>query len=137
MALRSDDVSINTIIGDGSSVTGNLRVNGFIRIDGDINGNLETDGNVIIGEKARLCGNVKAKSAIVGGIVLGDITAKDGVTLLSSAAVVGDIISRKVQMEDHVVFHGYCISLDDEEKFSAESERYLQAEAIRNKASLA
>jgi cytoskeletal protein CcmA (bactofilin family) len=137
MALRSDDISINTIIGDGSAVTGNLHVNGFIRIDGDINGNLETDGNVIIGEKARLRGNVKAKSAIIGGIVLGDIVAKEGVTLLSSAAVVGDIISRKVQFEDHVVFHGYCVSLEAEEKFTAESERYLQAKAIRTKASRA
>jgi cytoskeletal protein CcmA (bactofilin family) len=137
MSLRSDDISINTIIGEGSAVTGNLHVNGFIRIDGDINGNLETDGNVIVGEKARLRGNVKAKSAIVGGIVLGDITAKDGVTLLSSAAVVGDIISRRVQIEDHVIFHGYCISLDSEEKFTDESERYLQAKAIRTKASLA
>jgi Integral membrane protein CcmA involved in cell shape determination len=137
MALRSDDISINTIIGDGSSVTGNLHVNGFIRVDGDIDGNLETDGSIIIGEKARLRGNVKAKSVIIGGIVLGDIIAREGVTLLSSSAVVGDIISRKVQMEDSVVFHGYCISLENEEKFASESERFLQAKAIRNKASLA
>lgn len=137
MALHSDDISINTIIGDGSSVTGNVRVNGFIRIDGDIDGNLETDGNVIIGEKARLRGDIKAKSAIIGGIVIGDIIAKDGVTLLASSAVKGDIISRSVQMEDKVVFHGYCISLEDEGKYAAESDRYLQAKAIRNKASLA
>jgi cytoskeletal protein CcmA (bactofilin family) len=137
MALHSDDISINTLIGDGSVVTGNLHVNGFIRIDGDINGSLETDGNVIVGEKARLRGNVNAKSAIIGGIVLGDIIAREGVTLLSSAVVIGDIISRKVQIEDHVVFHGYCISLDNEEKFAAESERYLQAKIIRNKAFLA
>jgi cytoskeletal protein CcmA (bactofilin family) len=135
MALRSDDVSINTIIGDGSAVSGNVRVNGFIRIDGDINGNLETDGNVIVGEKARLYGSIKAKSVIIGGIVIGDILAKEGVSLLSTAAVIGDIISRKVQMEDKVVFHGYCISLSNEEKFTAESERYLQAKAIRRKVS--
>ena len=130
MALHSDDISINTLIGDGSSVTGNLCVNGFIRIDGDIKGNLETDGNVIIGERARFQGNIKAKSAIIGGIVLGDILAKENVTLLSSSAVVGDIISRKVQMEDKVIFHGYCISVSDEAKYTAESERYLQAKAI-------
>jgi cytoskeletal protein CcmA (bactofilin family) len=137
MALHSDDISINTLIGDGSTVTGDLHVNGFIRIDGDINGNLETDGNIIIGEKARLHGSINARSAIIGGIVLGDIIAKEGVTLLSSAVVVGDIITRKVQMEDRVVFHGYCISLDNEQKFNTESERYLQAKVIRKKASLA
>ena len=48
MALKVDDISINTIIGKGSSITGNLRINGFVRLDGDIDGNLETDGNIII-----------------------------------------------------------------------------------------
>ena len=48
MALRVDDISINTIIGKGSAISGNMKVNGFIRIDGDIDGNLETDGNVIM-----------------------------------------------------------------------------------------
>ena len=47
MALKIDDISINTIIGSGSSISGDVHINGFIRIDGDIDGNLETDGNVI------------------------------------------------------------------------------------------
>ncbi len=50
MALRIDDISINTILGHGSAITGNIKINGFVRIDGDIDGNLETDGNIIIGE---------------------------------------------------------------------------------------
>ncbi len=60
MALRVDDISINTIIGKGSAISGNLKVNGFIRIDGDIDGNLETDGNVIVGALARIRGNLTA-----------------------------------------------------------------------------
>ena len=98
MAFRSDDISINTLVGSGSFVKGDMKVNGFIRIDGDIDGNLETDGAVIISEKARFRGNLTAKSVIVGGIIIGDITAKEGVKLLSSSAVVGNIISRRVQM---------------------------------------
>ena len=64
MALKIDDISINTIIGKGTSVHGNMHINGFVRLDGDIDGNLETDGNVIIGDGARLRGDVKAKSVI-------------------------------------------------------------------------
>ena len=59
MALRIDDISINTILGQGSAITGNIKINGFVRIDGDIDGNLETDGNIIIGENARIRGNIK------------------------------------------------------------------------------
>ncbi len=134
MSFRSDDISINTLIGSGSAVKGNVRVNGFIRIDGDIDGNLETDGAVIIGEKARLKGNLTAKSAIVGGVIFGDITAKEGVRLLSSAAVVGNIITRRIRIEDGVTFHGHCISIENEAKYAETAERFLQAKAIKDRA---
>lgn len=136
MALRFDDISINTLIGNGSFVRGDLKVNGFIRIDGDIAGNLETDGAVIISEKARILGNVTAKSIIVGGIIIGDITAKEGIKLLSSSAVIGNMMSRRVQMEDKVIFHGHCISIENEENYEKSSESFLQAKAIREKAVL-
>ncbi|MCR5496110.1 MAG: polymer-forming cytoskeletal protein [Treponema sp.] len=136
MAFRADDISINTLVGNGSFIQGNLKVNGFIRIDGDIDGDLETDGAVIISERARIQGNLVAKSAIIGGIVLGDVTAKEGVKLLSSSAVIGNIITKKVQMEDKVIFHGHCISIEDEAKFEEESNKFLQAKAIRDKAVL-
>jgi cytoskeletal protein CcmA (bactofilin family) len=135
MALRVDDISINTVVGNGSAISGNLRVNGFVRVDGDIDGNLETDGNVIIGENARIRGNVKAKSIIIGGIILGNIHAPDGVKLLSQAIVVGDIISHKVTVEDMALVHGHCISIKDEETFTEKSDEYLQSKAIKEKVS--
>ena len=70
MALRVDDISINTIIGKGSAISGNMKVNGFIRVDGDIDGSLETDGNVIVGENARIRGDLTAKSVIVVPIII-------------------------------------------------------------------
>ncbi|MCF0241798.1 MAG: polymer-forming cytoskeletal protein [Treponema sp.] len=133
MALKLDDISINSIIGNGSFIKGNFVVNGFVRIDGDIDGNLETDGNVILGEHARIRGNITAKSLIVGGVILGNISVKDSVKLLSSSAVIGDILCRKIQIDDDVVFHGHCISLKDDKEFEAVSEKYLQEKAIKEK----
>ena len=127
MALKVDDISINTIIGKGSSITGNLKINGFVRLDGDIDGNLETDGNIIIGDSARIKGDVKAKAVIVGGIVVGNILAQESAKLLSNSAVLGDVISRKVQVEDKATFHGHCISIKDEEQFQKISDSYLQS----------
>ena len=135
MALRIDDISINTVIGNGSAISGNLRVNGFVRVDGDIDGNLETDGNVIIGENARIRGNVKAKSIIIGGIILGNVHAPEGVKLLSQSIVVGDIISHKVTIENLALVHGHCISLKNEENYSVKAEEYFQAQAIKEKVS--
>ena len=72
----------------------------------------------------------------MGGLIIGDITAKEGIKLLSSSAVIGNIMSRRVQMEDKVIFHGHCISIENEENYEKSSESFLQAKAIREKAVL-
>lgn len=134
MAFKIDDISINTIIGKGSAISGNVKVNGFVRIDGDIDGNLETEGNVLVGIDARIRGNITANSVtVIGGIILGDINAVESVQLLSTSVVRGDIISHKVQIEDEAFFHGHCISLKNEEDFRKVSAEYLQGKAIKEK----
>lgn len=134
MAFRLDDISINTVIGDGSSITGDVRINGFVRVDGDIDGNLETDGNVIVGARARVRGNITANAVTVSGIVLGNIFSKSSVKLLTTSAIIGDVLAHHVLIEENVIFHGHCISISDEEKFAEESEKYLQEQAIIKKA---
>ena len=132
MAFK-DDISINTIIGKGSTISGNVKVNGFVRVDGDIDGDLETDGNILIGEDARIRGNVVANSVTVGGAIIGDIQALDGVRLLSTSLVRGDILSHKVQIEDSAFFHGHCISIKDNENYQQTAAEYLQEKAIKEK----
>ncbi len=133
MALRVDDISINTIIGKGSAISGNMKVNGFIRVDGDIDGSLETDGNVIVGENARIRGDLTAKSVIFGGIIKGNIKANESIKILSEAAVIGDVISRKVQVDGSAIMHGHCISIKDEAEYGKTSGEYLQSKAIKEK----
>ena len=128
MAL-TDNISINSILGSGSSVKGDVKINGFARIDGDIDGNLETTGNIIIGEKARIRGNVTGRSVtVIGGIVLGNIVAPEFVRLLSTSAIIGDIQTKKLYSEENVIIHGHSISrvdASDYEKASAEWENEI------------
>ena len=133
MAFTSDDISINTLIGPGSFVSGDIKINGFIRIDGDIKGKIESSSNIIIGERAKIQGNITASSIVVGGIVLGDITAPKGIKLLSTSVVIGDIMTKSLQIEEDVIFNGHCISLSNEEEFKASSRQYLDQQAIRRK----
>lgn len=114
MAFLTDDISINTIIGAGSSVSGDIKINGFVRVDGDVDGNIETTSNIIIGAKARIRGDIRAASAVISGIVIGDITAPLSIKLLSTSAVIGDITSKRLVIEDKVILHGHCITLKDE-----------------------
>lgn len=133
MALSFDDITINTLIGAGSAVSGDVKINGFVRVDGDIDGNLETGGNVIIGEKARIRGNVTASSIVVGGIIIGDIIAPKSVKLLSSSAVIGDVTTHRLEVEDKVVLHGHCIALSDDEAFTKAAQQYSDQKTIRSK----
>ena len=133
MAFTSDDISINTLIGPGSFVSGDIKINGFIRIDGDIKGKIESSSNIIIGERAKIQGNITASSIVVGGIVLGDITAPKRIKLLSNSVVIGDIMTKSLQIEEDVIFNGHCISLSNEEEFKASSRQYLDQQAIRSK----
>ncbi|MBQ0051851.1 MAG: polymer-forming cytoskeletal protein [Treponema sp.] len=133
MAFLTDDTSINTIIGLGSAVSGDVRANGFIRVDGDIDGNLESTGNVNIGREARINGNVTALSTVIAGIVIGDIYAPNGIKLLSSSAVIGDIYTKNLEIEENVIFHGHCIAIKNQEEFDEASKAHSEKLSIRSK----
>jgi len=126
-----DDVSINTLVGPGSLIRGEISVAGFVRVDGDIDGDLETTGRVIVGEKARIRGTVRCRKIIVGGVVQGDVIAPDGVSILSSGTVIGSVITRKLQVEPDVILHGECFAADDEERFTEALAGYNNRQAMR------
>jgi cytoskeletal protein CcmA (bactofilin family) len=134
MALpKISDTGINTVIGSGSKFVGNMNLQGFVRIDGDIDGNLETAGRVFIGGAARIHGNVIAKSAVIGGIVLGNVNAPDSVRLYSSAAVVGDVTTQHLVVDDGVILHGHCISLKDSGAYDSTLRNWQELQAIRSR----
>lgn len=132
MAFR-DDVSINSFIGLDTSISGNIHASGFTRVDGDIDGNIEVDGRIIIGDKARIRGNITATSAIIGGIIEGDIVAPDGVQLFSTASVIGDIVAQKIILDENVLFQGRSVVVCDAEEFEKEKIEWQEQRAVLNK----
>lgn len=125
-----DDISINTIIGQGSFIKGSLSVPGFLRIDGDIDGNIDTPGRIIIAETARIRGNIHAHSVTIGGMVQGDIVAPEGVVILSSGLVLGSILTKKIQIEEDVLFHGACFAVNDEAEFEKAEKEYRNRQGL-------
>ena len=127
-----DDISINTIIGPGAMITGNVTVSGFLRIDGDIDGNVQTQGRVIIGEEARIRGNIRAASVSVGGVVQGDIIAPDYVVILSSGMVIGSVLTKKLRVDDDVIPHGFCSAAGDQNSFEEAEKKYSNRQALHS-----
>jgi cytoskeletal protein CcmA (bactofilin family) len=105
-AGRHEDFSINTIIGPGTSVSGDIESGGFTRVDGNIRGDVNAQGRVVIGEKARMKSNVSGTFVTVGGVVFGNVLASERLIILATGLIMGDVITRRIQADDGCLVHG-------------------------------
>lgn len=96
---------LETIIGNESTVTGELNIKGTLRVDGIIEGDIFADW-VIVGESGRIHGNVKSRGVVVGGRVEGNLEASEIVELKGKGEVTGEICTVKLAMSEGAVFDG-------------------------------
>jgi len=106
MASKHDDFSVNTIIGPGTNVSGNIESGGFTRVDGNVMGDVKAKGRVVIGERARMKSNISGTSVTVGGVVFGNVLASERIVILATGLVLGDIITRRIQADEGCLIHG-------------------------------
>ena len=105
-SFRQKDFSINTIIGPGSYVFGNIESSGFTRVDGNVLGDLKAQGKVVIGENARMKSNISGTFITIGGVVYGNVLASEGIIILATGLVKGDIITRRIRADEGCFVHG-------------------------------
>ena len=103
----TESVSIN-LIGNGTSITGDIKSSGDIRIDGILNGNIIINGKLVIGSTGKIEGNVNCQNADISGEIKGKINVSELLILKSSAKLVGDIITGKISIEPNALFTGSC-----------------------------
>jgi cytoskeletal protein CcmA (bactofilin family) len=98
----------NTInlISTGTDITGDIKSNGDIRIDGTLTGNLNTKGKVVIGPTGKISGEVICKNSEVSGTVEGKIIVGQLLNLKASSRILGDIDTAKLSIEPGAVFTG-------------------------------
>jgi len=101
-------ISANTIIGSGTTITGDIESNGDIRIDGILKGNLTAKLKILIGPEGMIEGDIAGQQADVLGKVTGKIKVKELLHLRGKATVHGDIYAGKLQIEPTVTFNGQC-----------------------------
>ncbi|HUW41426.1 MAG TPA: polymer-forming cytoskeletal protein [Rectinemataceae bacterium] len=102
----SRDSIVNSIIGAGSAVDGDIDIDGLLRIDGDVRGSIRATGKVVVGSTGRIQASLRAHSAIIGGVVKGDVYVSDRLRILSGGVVVGNVFAPRFEAEDGTVIHG-------------------------------
>lgn len=107
------------LISLGTDITGDIKSNGDIRIDGSLTGNLNTKGKVVIGTTGKVKGEVICKNSEVAGFVEGRITVGQLLNLKASSKINGDIVTSKLSIEPGAVFSGNCKMSDTESNAGA------------------
>ncbi|MDR2617966.1 MAG: polymer-forming cytoskeletal protein [Treponema sp.] len=130
-SVKNEDYSINTIIGPGTNVSGNIESGGFTRVDGNILGDVKARGRVVIGEKARMKSNVSGTCITVGGVVCGNVIASERLVILSTGLVMGDIITRRIQADEGCFIHGRVRVCKTEEAWNKAVSEYRDASGFR------
>ena len=110
----SEDI---TIITHGVKLEGKILCDGSIRVDGTIQGDVNSLGNVTVGEQGVVNGQVNGQMIIIGGKVTGMINAKDKLTLESKANLKGDVFTKILVVEAGARFEGKSNMGDSKESF--------------------
>ncbi|MBL8967193.1 MAG: polymer-forming cytoskeletal protein [Spirochaetaceae bacterium] len=100
------DSLVNSLIGAGSAVAGDLDVEGMLRVDGDLRGSIRATGKVVVGAGGRVEASIRARSAIIGGLVKGDVYVTEQLRILSGGVVVGSVFAPRLEAEEDTLVHG-------------------------------
>ena len=114
---------IETIVGRGTHVTGDMDVNGSAHINGTVDGDVVATGFVTVSDSGVVKGGIKGEYAIIGGSVGGDVEVRGKVALGSSARLSGDVVATRLIIEDGAVFHGRSSMIPEEAPEANEAEQ--------------
>lgn len=105
--------SIDSLIGVGTRVEGNVFFSGGLRIDGDVRGNISSEsgqeGTLVISEKASVEGAISVGHVVINGTVIGPVFAGESLELLPSARVTGDVEYHQIEMQQGAVIQGRLV----------------------------
>ena len=97
---------IIAFVGKGVEFKGVISYSGTVRIDGYLDGEIHTDGVLLIGDEAVIQAKVTAGTIVCKGKITGDIAAKDRVKLRAPAVFNGSMKTPMLSIEDGVLFNG-------------------------------
>lgn len=108
MALLHDDPKGNSkadmrradgglsIIAAGTIITGDVRTDGTVKVEGEVLGNVHAGQQVLLARGSRVKGDVQTREAVIGGVVEGAIRATERVEIQATAIVQGDVTTQRI-----------------------------------------
>lgn len=110
MEVENNPINIITA---GTLIKGDITASGDFRLDGTLEGNIQLNGKLVVGDSGVVNGNILCVNANIIGTVNGNLSVKELLSLNATARVKGDILINKLSIEPGAVFTGKCRMLDE------------------------
>lgn len=106
---------IDSLIGAGTKIVGNVQFSGGLRIDGEIEGNVVAipgkTSTLVLSEHAKVDGEINATHLVVNGVVTGPVRAAEYLELQSKAKLIGDVHYKTLEIQLGAIVEGKLIHL--------------------------
>ncbi len=99
---------VNAYFGKGSKFSGKLSFEGTVRVDGQVEGEVQSNDTLIIGESAEVRANIQVNSVHISGRVEGDVVAKTRIEVSRSGKLMGNIRTPSLVIHEGGFFEGGC-----------------------------
>ncbi len=103
---RPSVAATRNVLSSDVDIKGTVKFTNDLVVDGKIEGEIQSQGNLTVGENARLKAEINTATVVVYGKVHGNITATDRVELKASAEIIGDIKAKSLSIEAGAIFVG-------------------------------
>ena len=107
---------IKAYLGEDTVFSGTLSFNGVVRIDGKMEGEVNTDDTLIVGENGVIEADINAGTVICRGKIKGTIQASKRIEIHANSEVVGNISTPALLVENGAIFDGSCDMTGNEGK---------------------
>ena len=108
---------IDSLIGTGTTLTGNIVFTGGLRIDGTVVGNVHASNGeastLVISEQAKVAGEIRVSHLVINGEVQGPVYASDYLELQPKAKVKGDIHYARLEMHVGAAVEGRLVVIEE------------------------
>lgn len=108
-SVLSDHTKEQNKIAQGTKIIGDIIAKGGLRIEGTLEGSLETPGKVVLGKTGMVKGKIACGSADLEGEFSGELVVSETLTLRSTAAVEGEVSAEKLAIEPGATFNASCV----------------------------
>ena len=97
---------VTTVIGEDAAFKGTIHTQRSVRIEGNFEGEINSQGEIFVGEKSKVKANIFGKKVIIAGEVIGNIECTGGLKITQTGKVYGDITGDQLIVDEGAIYKG-------------------------------